>query len=198
MYLARYNYYDENGKMKKVQFIDRDDYSSEEEFLDAIWHNRYSKVNDANYIKDRKDVLGVVEYVAKRVGQNGALSTEDKMDLIDLAQDYSKYLSRRAIMSILDSRVDDFDGVNKVRSYIERSMPTKKDVIPVEKFIEKNTGKSMWDLNTEEAVENRLLEIFGTTLTSNNHYIDATTPLDVTTAPIIEVADKMKKYFESN
>lgn len=198
MYLARYNYYDENGKMKKVQFIDRDDYSSEEEFLDAIWHNRYSKVNDANYVKDRKDVLGVVEYVAKRVGQNGALSTEDKMDLIDLAQDYSKYLSRRAIMSILDSRVDDFDGVNKVRSYIERSIPTKKDVIPVEKFIEKNKGKSMWDLNKEEAVENRLLEIFGATLTSNNHYIDATTPLDVTTAPIIEVADKMKKYFESN
>jgi hypothetical protein len=68
-------------------------------------------------------------------------------------------------------------------------MPTKKDVISVEKFIEKNTGKSMWDLNTEEAVENRLLEIFGTTLTSDNHYIDATTPLDVTTGPLKDIAD---------
>ena len=194
MYLARYNYYDENGKMKKVQFIDRDDYSSEEEFLDAIWHSRYGKVNDANYLKDRKDILGVVEYVAKMVGQNGALSTEDKMSLIDLAQDYSKYLSRKTIMSILDSRVDDFDGVNKVRAYIEKSIPTKNDVIPVEKFIERNMGKSMWDLNTEEAVENRLLEIFGATLTSDNHYIDATTPLDVTTGPLKDIAD----LFESN
>lgn len=189
MYLARYNYYDENGKMKKVQFIDRNDYDSEEEFLEAIYYSRYSKVNDANYLKDRKDIIGVIEYVAKQVGKNGALSVQDKMDLIDLAQDYSKYISRRAIMSILDSRVDDFDGVNKVRSYVERNMPTKKDVISVEKFIEKNTGKSMWDLNKEEAVENRLLEIFGTTLTSDNHYIDATTPLDVTTGPLKDIAD---------
>ena len=189
MYLARYNYYDENGKMKKVQFIDRDDYSSEEEFLDAIWHNRYSKVNDVNYLKDRKDIIGVIDYVAKQVGKNGTLSVQDKMDLIDLAQDYSKYLSRRTIMSILDNRVDDFDGVNKVRSYVEQNMPTKEDVVSVEKFIERNTGKSMWNLNTEEAVENRLLEIFGTTLTSDNHYIDATTPLDVTTGPLKDIAD---------
>lgn len=65
MYLARYNYYDENGKMKKVQFIDRNDYDSEEEFLEAVYYSRYSKVNDANYLKDRKDIIGVIEYVAK-------------------------------------------------------------------------------------------------------------------------------------
>lgn len=198
MYLARYNYYDNNGVMKKVQFIDREDYDSEEEFLEAIWYNKYGFVNDPLYKSDRNKILGILDYVAKNVGKNGALSTQDKLDLIDLAQDYSKYLSRRDIMQILDDRVDDFEGIKQIRQYIENRLPVKKDIVSVSKFIEKNRGKSMWELNSQEAVENRLLDIFSSTLTSNNHYIDATTPLDVTTEPIKDIKDKILKYFEKD
>lgn len=198
MYLARYNYYDSNGIMKKIQFVDRADYDSEEEFLEAIWYNRYGFVNDPLYKSDRNKILGVVDYVAKNVGQKGSLSTQDKLDLIDLAQDYSKYLSRRTIMQILDDRVDDFEGVKQIKQYIESKLPLQKDVVSVSKFIEQNRNKSMWELNSQEAVENRLLDIFGATLTSDNHYIDATTPLDVTTEPIKDIKKKIIKYFEKD
>lgn len=198
MYLARYNYYDSNGIMKKIQFIDRADYDSEEEFLEAIWYNRYSFVSDPLYKSDRNKILGVVDYVAKNVGQKGSLSAQDKLDLIDLAQDYSKYLSRRTIMQMLDDRVDDFEGVKQIKQYVESRLPLQKDVIPVSKFIEGNRNKSMWELNSQEAVENRLLDIFGATLTSDNHYIDATTPLDVTTEPIKAIKKKIIKYFEKD
>jgi hypothetical protein len=41
MYLASYNYYEKDGKFTKVPFIDPKDYDSQEEFLDAIYYNKY-------------------------------------------------------------------------------------------------------------------------------------------------------------
>ena len=55
----------------------------------------------------------------------------------------------------------------------------------------------MWTLNTERAIQNRLLDVFNSTLTSSNHFIDATTPLDVTTAPLKDIVGVMDKYFET-
>lgn len=198
MYLARYNYYDDNGTLRKVEFIDENDYDSKEEFLEAIWHSRYGYVNQQNYLSDRDKVLGVLDYVSKQVGQNGVLSEEDKIDLLKLSQDYSKYISRNRIVELLSNGEEPFDMMNSIRAYINSKLPLKKDVVSVNNFIRDNINKSMWELNSERAVQNRLLQIFSSTLTSPNHFIDATTPLDVTTAPLQAIAKSMKKYFEVN
>lgn len=198
MYLARYNYYDDNGTMKKVEFIDENDYDSKEEFLEAIWYNRYGYINNPNYQKDRDIVLGVIDYVAKRVGQTGSLVSDDLIDLVNLGTDYSKYLSRNKIMQILSEADSAFDKVNAVRGYIQNRMPIKKDIIPVDKFIERHMNDTMWTLNSERAIQNRLLDVFSSTLTSPNHFIDATTPLDVTTQPLKDVVKVMDRYFESD
>lgn len=198
MYLARYNYYDDNGTMKKVEFIDENDYDSKEEFLEAIWYNRYGYVSNPSYQKDRDVILGAVDYVAKKVGQTGALVSDDLIDLVSLGTDYSRYLSRNKIMQILSEADSAFDKVNAVRSYIQNRMPLKKDIIPVGKFIESHMNDTMWTLNSERAIQNRLLDVFSSTLTSPNHFIDATTPLDVTTQPLKDVVKVMDRYFESD
>ena len=198
MYLARYNYYDDNGILKKVEFIDENEYDSKEEFLEAIWNQRYGFTKSQSYLNDRNIVLGVIDYVAKQVGQNRVLSEEDKIELIKLSQNYSKYISRNRILQILSEGDTPFNTVKSIRSYVESRMPLSKDVISLKNFIQNNSEKSMWDLNSEEAVQNRLLQIFSSTLTSPNHFIDATTPLDVTTAPLQDIAKSMKKYFEVN
>lgn len=193
MYLARYNYYDDNGKMKKVQFIDKDAYSDESEFLEALWLNKYGFINDKNYKLDRKNVLSELDYIGKRIGQLGALNAEDKQALVTLAQDYSKYISKKKIVDIISTESDPFEVMKKIRNHVTKRMPV--NVIPLNKFMQQNTGKSKWELNSEEAIENHLLDIFSSTLTSDNHYIDATTPLDVTTDPLKALAKKMEKYF---
>lgn len=198
MYLARYNYYDDNGTMKRVEFIDENDYDSKEEFLEAIWRNRYGYVSNPSYQKDRYLILGVVDYVAKRVGQTGALVSDDLIDLVGLGTDYSRYLSRNKIMQILSEADSAFDKVNTVRSYIQSKMPLEKDIIPVSKFIENHMNDTMWTLNNERAIQNRLLDVFSSTLISPNHFIDATTPLDVTTQPLKDVVKVMDRYFESD
>lgn len=193
MYLARYNYYDDNGKMKKVQFIDKDAYSDESEFLEALWLNKYGFINDKNYKRDRKNVLGELDYISKRIGQLGTLNAEDKQALVTLAQDYNKYLSKKKIVDIISTESDPFEVMKKIRNHVTKRMPV--NAIPLNKFMQQNTGKSKWELNSEEAIENHLLDIFSSTLTSDNHYIDATTPLDVTTDPLKALAKKMEKYF---
>lgn len=193
MYLARYNYYDDNGQMKKVQFIDKDAYSDESEFLEALWLNKYGFINDKNYKRDRKNILGELDYISKRIGQLGALNAEDKQALVTLAQDYSKYVSKKKVVDIISTESDPFEVMKKIRNHVTKRMPV--NAISLSKFMQQNTGKSKWELNSEEAIENHLLDIFSSTLTSDHHYIDGTTPLDVTTGPLKDLAKKMSKYF---
>ena len=197
MYLARYNYYDDNGTMRKVEFIDEADYSSKEEFLEASWNSKYGYTRTQSYQNDKNIILGVVDYVGKRLNQNRALTSEDKISLIDLATDYSKYISRTRIMQLLSSTDSDFDKLSSIRNYVLSKLPTSKEVIPVDKFIQNHINDTMWTLNTERAIQNRLLDVFSSTLTSNNHFIDATTPLDVTTAPLKDIVGVMDQYFET-
>ena len=56
MYMARYNYRDIDGKLEKIQFIDSDDYSNEEEFLTAVYNYKYAAYQTDKYKEAEKDV----------------------------------------------------------------------------------------------------------------------------------------------
>ena len=67
-----------------------------------------------------------------------------------------------------------------------------------EEFVQENSGKNKWQLNDHRQIENRLLDVFQTTLTSSNHYMDATVPLDFATDALKEAVKVVDSYSNIN
>lgn len=194
LYMARYNYRDIDGKLEKIQFIDSADYSSQEDFLGAVYDYKYAAYNTETYKKAEKEIPDTLNKLYKKVLMNeDVILPEDKEFLLNYIKGYSSFMNYNDVADIIDDST--LSGTEKI-ARIRGLFNSKNEILTRDQFILLNNTKSKWEVNSREQIENRLLDIFNTTLTSDNHYLDATTPLDVTTEPIKAIVKKVDKYLK--
>ena len=204
MYLARYNYEAVGGKLYKVEFIDDfegyDDngnpiYLDEDEYLEKLYNYNYRWFGTDFYKKALEDVPKILGNVLADIHRNGNIS-EDSLNLLKAMQEkYSAFIGNKKFNSILnDNTLSPRDKIMKLSSSFK--LESRKKTL--EEFKNENRGKTKWELNNSSQVENRLLDIFQTTLTSDNHYMDATVPLDFATDALKVAVNDVDKYSNLN
>ena len=204
MYLARYNYESVGGKLYKVEFIDDfegyDDngnpiYLDEDEYLEKIYNYNYRWFGTDFYKKAIEDIPKILQSALVDVNRNGNIS-EDSLNLLKAMQEkYSAFIGNRKFNSIInDNTLSPRDKVMKLSSSFK--LESRKKTL--EEFKNENRGKTKWELNNSSQVENRLLDIFQTTLTSDNHYMDATVPLDFATDALKVAVNDVDTYSNLN
>ena len=204
MYLARYNYEAVGGKLYKVEFIDDfegyDDngnpiYLDEDEYLEKIYNYNYRWFGTDFYKKAIEDIPKILQSALVDVNRNGNIS-EDSLNLLKAMQEkYSAFIGNKKFNSILnDNTLSPRDKIMKLSSSFK--LESRKKTL--EEFKNENRGKTKWELNNSSQVENRLLDIFQTTLTSDNHYMDATVPLDFATDALKVAVNDVDTYSNLN
>lgn len=204
MYLARYNYESVGGKLYKIEFIDDfegyDDngnpiYLDEDEYLEKLYNYNYRWFGTDFYKKALEDIPKILGSARTDVTRNGNIS-EDSLNLLKAMQEkYSAFIGKRKFDSIInDNTLSPRDKIMKLASSFK--LESRKKTL--EEFKNENRGKSKWELNNSSQVENRLLDIFQTTLTSDNHYMDATVPLDFATDALKVAVNDVDKYSNLN
>ena len=204
MYLARYNYESVGGKLYKVEFIDDfegyDDngnpiYLDEDEYLEKIYNYNYRWFGTDFYKKAIEDIPKILQSALVDVNRNGNIS-EDSLNLLKAMQEkYSAFIGNKKFNSILnDNTLSPRDKIMKLSSSFK--LESRKKTL--EEFKNENRGKTKWELNNSSQVENRLLDIFQTTLTSDNHYMDATVPLDFATDALKVAVNDVDTYSNLN
>ena len=187
MYIARYNYDVIGGELVKVEFIDDVDEVtedgevitlSEEDYLRKVYNYNY-RYFDTEFHKHAKvEIPRVLSSVVAIINRNGGFTDESLEILRSLRQKYSMFIGQRKFDSIInDTNLEPTKRVVKLASNF-RLEDRKKTF---EEFYEENKGKTKWELNDSRQIENKLLDIFQVILTSDNHYMDATVPLDFAT-----------------
>ena len=204
MYLARYNYEAVGGKLYKVEFIDDfegyDDngnpiYLDEDEYLEKVYDYKYRWFGKKFYEEAKDNVTKILQSVLADTFRSGSIS-EDNLNLLRAMQEkYSAFIDRRKFDRILNNNTL---PPNKKITALSNIFELEIDKKPLEEFKNENRGKSKWELNNSSQVENRLLDIFQTTLTSNNHYMDATVPLDFATDALKVAVNDVDKYSNLN
>ena len=204
MYLARYNYEAVGGKLYKVEFIDDfegyDDngnpiYLDEDEYLEKLYNYNYRWFGTDFYKKAIEDIPKILQSALVDVNRNGNIS-EDSLNLLKAMQEkYSAFIGNKKFNSILnDNTLSPRDKIMKLSSSFK--LESRKKTL--EEFKNENRGKTKWELNNSSQVENRLLDIFQTTLTSDNHYMDATVPLDFATDALKVAVNDVDTYSNLN
>ena len=204
MYLARYNYESVGGKLYKVEFIDDfegyDDngnpiYLDEDEYLEKLYNYNYRWFGTDFYKKAIEDIPKILQSALVDVNRNGNIS-EDSLNLLKAMQEkYSAFIGNKKFNSILnDNTLSPRDKIMKLSSSFK--LESRKKTL--EEFKNENRGKTKWELNNSSQVENRLLDIFQTTLTSDNHYMDATVPLDFATDALKVAVNDVDTYSNLN
>lgn len=204
MYLARYNYEVVDGKLHKIEFIDDfegyDDngnpiYLDEDEYLEKVYNYNYRWFGTKFYEEAKENVTKILQSVLADVFRSGSIS-EDNLNLLRAMQEkYSAFIDRRKFDRILNNNAL---PPNKKITALSNIFELEIDKKPLEEFKNENRGKSKWELNNSSQVENRLLDIFQTTLTSDNHYMDATVPLDFATDALKVAVNDVDKYSNLN
>lgn len=204
MYLARYNYEVVNGKLHKIEFIDDfegyDDngnpiYLDEDEYLEKVYNYNYRWFGTKFYEEAKENVTKILQSVLADVFRSGSIS-EDNLNLLRAMQEkYSAFIDRRKFDRILNNNAL---PPNKKITALSNIFELEIDKKTLEEFKNENRGKSKWELNNSSQVENRLLDIFQTTLTSDNHYMDATVPLDFATDALKVAVNDVDKYSNLN
>lgn len=204
MYLARYNYEAVGGKLYKVEFIDDfegyDDngnpiYLDEDEYLEKVYNYNYRWFGTKFYEEAKENVTKILQSVLADVFRSGSIS-EDNLNLLRAMQEkYSAFIDRRKFDRILNNNALQ---PNKKITALSNIFELEIDKKTLEEFKNENRGKSKWELNNSSQVENRLLDIFQTTLTSDNHYMDATVPLDFATDALKVAVNDVDKYSNLN
>ena len=204
MYLARYNYEVVDGKLHKIEFIDDfegyDDngnpiYLDEDEYLEKVYNYNYRWFGTKFYEEAKENVTKILQSVLADVFRSGSIS-EDNLNLLRAMQEkYSAFIDRRKFDRILNNNAL---PPNKKITALSNIFELEIDKKTLEEFKNENRGKSKWELNNSSQVENRLLDIFQTTLTSDNHYMDATVPLDFATDALKVAVNDVDKYSNLN
>lgn len=204
MYLARYNYDVIGGKLYKVEFID--DYDgidsnglpiqlTEEEFLRKVYNYRYRHFNTPFYEEAKVNIPKVLSYVLADTNRNGVITEDSIEKLNSIKSKYAAFLNTREWDRILkDSALKPSKKIVK----LSQTFNLESEKPSFEEFFENNKGKSKWELNNGKQIENKLLDIFQTTLTSSNHYMDATVPLDFATDALKEAVEVVDGYSNIN
>lgn len=204
MYLARYNYESVGGKLYKIEFIDDFEgydedgnpiYLDEDKYLEKVYDYKYRWFGTKFYDEAKENVTNILRSVLADTFRSGSIS-EDNLNLLRAMQEkYSAFIDRRKFDRILNNNAL---PPNKKITALSNIFELEIDKKTLEEFKNENRGKSKWELNNSSQVENRLLDIFQTTLTSDNHYMDATVPLDFATDALKVAVNDVDKYSNLN
>lgn len=204
MYLARYNYDVIGGKLYKTEFIDdyvgldelgNPIYLNEEEYLKKVYDHRYRWFNTDFYKQAKVEIPKILQSVLVDINRNGEL-TEDSINILNsMKNKYSIFIGQRKFNQILR---DPELAPNKKILKLASSFKFEDRKMTFEEFVQENSGKNKWQLNDHRQIENRLLDVFQTTLTSSNHYMDATVPLDFATDALKEAVKVVDSYSNIN
>lgn len=204
MFLARYNYESVGGKLYKIEFIDDFEgydedgnpiYLDEDEYLEKVYDYKYRWFGTKFYDEAKENVTNILQSVLADTFRSGSIS-EDNLNLLRAMQEkYSAFIDRRKFDRILNNNTL---PPNKKITALSNIFKLEIDKKTLEEFKNENRGKSKWELNNSYQIENRLLDIFQTTLTSDNHYMDATVPLDFATDALKVAVNDVDKYSNLN
>lgn len=187
MYIARYNYDVVGGELVKVEFIDdvaevTEDGEvitlSEEDYLKKVYDYNYRYFNTDFYKQAKIDIPKILTSVVAMINRNGGFTDESLEVLRAMRQKYSMFIGQRKFDSIIND--NELEPTKRILK-LARNFRLEDRKKTFEEFYEENKGKTKWELNNSKQIENKLLDIFQTILTSDNHYMDATVPLDFAT-----------------
>lgn len=187
MYIARYNYDVVGGELVKVEFIDdvaevTEDGEvitlSEEDYLKKVYDYNYRYFNTDFYKQAKIDIPKILTSVVAMINRNGGFTDESLEVLRAMRQKYSMFIGQRKFDRIIND--NELEPTKRILK-LARSFRLEDRKKTFEEFYEENKGKTKWELNNSRQIENKLLDIFQTILTSDNHYMDATVPLDFAT-----------------
>ena len=186
MYIARYNYIDANGSMEKIEFIDdyigldedgNDMFLSDEDYLRKVYDYKYKYFTGKFFEAAKRDIPSLLQAVMADLNKSGQKElSEHHLDMIEaIVSRYKPFLQERSINNILrNNKLDGRKKLLRIGDYFK----TEQEIPSFADFYEANKDKNKWELNNPKQIENRLLDIFNSVITSDNSYIDTTTPLD--------------------
>lgn len=204
MYLARYNYNIINGELVKEEFIDDVDYVdengnvvtlSEDDYLQKVYDYKYRHYDSDFYEQAKNECPKIFAALYRDAVKNNGLSEEGVELLQSTLQKYGVFFNRREIRNIQENNL--LNDTQKILQITE-TFKTSSKKESFENFKKRNQGKSKWELNSSRQIENRLLDVFQTILTSDNHYMEATVPLDFATDALKEAVTVVDSYSNIN
>jgi hypothetical protein len=184
IFIARYNY---NRKGNKVEFIEGDegDLVTEASTWERIYQQLYQ---DKIFL--REELQEVKEKVASKILLNkekyGILFAEELTN-----ENYKSMVN--TLMSLRQEVLDDWNIKNITPEQVDSLLEDLNKIPDFDEWVNKNKKTSVYDLNSKEAVENRLLDTMFTVFTNEEHLMDTKTPLDRFTSDLKEIASELKK-----
>lgn len=156
LYVLRYNYYSKKNGFEKVKFLEGD--TTDTKFLESVYRSRYEKLHNIwKYVIEKTDPNEL--YLSKEIIAS-LNQIKNITDDIQIERNIDKLLQANVYNGFI------YNSLNELIRY------TNKD-----KFVEENRGKSIYEINSRKAVENRLLDVFFSIFENEAHYKDTSSPL---------------------
>jgi hypothetical protein len=178
LYIAKYNYTKDkkNNTIYKVKFIDLP--TDNDSNLEKYYNARYkSRLNLLEVLKDVKDKVKL---------KTGFI--------INLARqlDYEEQLLSEIVLKETNRVLENWNITQANGETLDELIEELETIPTLESFINENKGKDVYELNSREAVENKLLDAYYLILLNDNHFIDRTTPLDADTDVLKAIVKKVR------
>ena len=178
LYVVRYNYEFNRGKLKKIKFIDGD--TNNDSVLDALYWNKYGRT-----IKSYEGLTKLLENNPELIYED--LSPEQVVALNELYSNIDSETVEVDILYVLTEGRFDTKRYERLKEHIS-TLPTK------EQFREQNRGKDIYTLNSKKAVENRLLDVYFSVLKNAETFTNLTSKLDYLNTRLKNKADQFRKW----
>lgn len=177
LFAVRYNYKVTGNKAKKIEFLDAN--TSTLEGLRKFYNAKYKGVID---VLDRMNT-----YISREVEKLDELENDPKV------QEFLNILRVEVPKELTDTDIEAILAENNISYQAFKKLKEKVAKLPTfEQFVEENRDKSKYELNSTEALENRLIDTYFAVLTNPEHKAETTTPLDAATALIDEAISFIK------
>lgn len=192
LYVARYNYKDVNGKLEKINFISEQG-KTREQFLKELYDDTFGRFNPEDYQINKGLYSNLLLAAKDDISKTGSISDATIEALKTYSIKYSDFIKSDKLDSLLED--DNLNSTNHedILRQLNKLFINKPSF---ESFFEKNKDKSEYELNNRKAIQNRLVDIYLSVLTNDDHTLETTTPLDATTEPVKNVVRDLDKLFE--
>lgn len=176
LFLARYNYMREGKDISKYTFIQGDndtDLATEDTTLAALYRQNYYEYNKLYY----------------RLKELVAVRDEASVKELYKSLDGSELKLFKEVLNNMDENWDTATlTLQEFETVVDRliSNPSEAD------YIKANKGKSVYELNSKKALQNQILDLMKSSLTSKEHILHTKTPLDTFTGKLKEMAKELR------
>jgi hypothetical protein len=179
LYVTRYNYDidQENRKLRKIKFIDGD--TNDEEILRKIYKERFgNRLSNWNWINDKKD--------------RDPLKVGEVTQLDAMAETTDDKAVEDATTSVIARGIYTDATIEILKEYVN-SLPKSE-----EGWVKENKGKSIYDINSKKAVENRLLDNYFAIMKSEEHFTETSSPLGSLADILKRKAEAVRNSYEQD